>query len=266
MPAPVFLPVRRTDASSAPALPAAMPSARPGCVVPFGPAHLQPMPDGSLFEPDTRTLFAADVHVGKAEAFRRLGVPVPGATSDASLARLTAAMARCRPRRLIVLGDLLHARLPDAHPVHEALARWRYRHKAVSVELVVGNHDRKTGDVSARCGIATYAGDGPQGLQLCHEPDERDTGRFALCGHLHPVLHLRGRADSLRLRCFWFQPQLAVLPAFGAFTGGHPIQAALTDRLYAIDGEMVHALPTGFQTARRVSRGPAGPRSGGATR
>ena len=48
-----------------------------------------------------------------------------------------------------------------------------------------------------------------------------------LAGHWHPCASLGGRAhDRLRLPCFWLGAErtVGVLPAFGGFTGMHPIE------------------------------------------
>ncbi len=74
------------------------------------------LPQRAVFDPAERTLFVADVHFGKAAAFRALGAPVPKGTTADNLARLTALMEATGAARLVVLGDLLHARagLPPA--------------------------------------------------------------------------------------------------------------------------------------------------------
>lgn len=63
----------------------------------------------ALHWPRARTLFVADVHLGKTAAFRAGGVPLPGGTTAADLARLSAVLAATCAERLVVLGDLLHA-------------------------------------------------------------------------------------------------------------------------------------------------------------
>ena len=40
-----------------------------------------------------RDRLVADAHIGKAQSFRRLGVPVPGGTTAATLQRLSRAVA-----------------------------------------------------------------------------------------------------------------------------------------------------------------------------
>ena len=77
------------------------------------------------------------------------------------------------------------------------------------------------------------------GLALCHHPAGH-AGRYALAGHLHPCVSVGGRAnDHLRLPCFHFTEHVGVLPAFGAFTGMHPIEPSSADRVYAIAEDRV---------------------------
>ncbi|MFN7780785.1 MAG: phosphoesterase, partial [Betaproteobacteria bacterium] len=76
----------------------------------------------------SRTLVVADAHFGKAAAFRARGVPVPQGTTTANLARLTTAIEAIRPRTLVFLGDLFHARESHAPATLAALAQWRAVH------------------------------------------------------------------------------------------------------------------------------------------
>ena len=211
------------------------------------------MPDGSVFDPVTSSLMVADVHVGKAEVFRRSGVPVPAMTSSQTLHRLSGSIAACRPNSLIVLGDLIHGRLPATHPVFDLLAAWREQHRGVTVSLLRGNHDHRSGDPPSHCGIEIWpAGQMLGNWQLCHEPDEALPGKgIAICGHVHPVIRLRSAHDALRVRCFWSRPGLLVVPAFGVFTGGHAISPDDTDQVFVLDGQNVRALPMSKHSRRR---------------
>ena len=55
---------------------------------------------------------------------------------------------------------------------------------------------------------------------------------------LGPVLGPAQRAPDALLRCFWLGRAVGVLPAFGRFTGMHPITRQPGDRVYAIAGDM----------------------------
>lgn len=200
--------------------------------------------DKAVWWPARRTLLVADLHFGKAATFRALGVPVPRGTTSATLAALDALLARWPAERLVVLGDFLHGAHAHAPATLAALARWRARHAGLALTLVRGNHDERAGDPPAALGIEVV-GEPLRigGLALCHHPRAL-AGAYTLAGHLHPCVSLGGRAhDRLRLACFHFRAELAVLPAFGSFTGMHPVRRAPGDRIFAIaDGDVV-ALP-----------------------
>lgn len=213
-----------------------------------GGARLVPLPERALWLPDAALLLVADAHFGKAQSFRRLGVPVPEATTAGTLARLDAALARCEGvRGLVFLGDLLHAARGRGAATLEAVARWRDRHAGLALTLVRGNHDGHAGDPPPDWGVACvdepFAAPGLPGLALCHQPDAVP-GRYVLAGHVHPAVVLGGRAHQrLRLPCFHFGPEVGVLPAFGEFTGSHVMDRGPLDRVFACTGDGIVALP-----------------------
>lgn len=209
--------------------------------------RLQLRPERAVFLPDRGTLLVADVHVGKAQSFRRLGVPVPNGTTNATLAALSALLAATQADRVVFLGDFLHSAHAQAPATLAALARWRGQHARLALTLVRGNHDRRAGDPHAALGIEGV--DEPLllgGLALCHHPQTLP-GRYVLAGHWHPCVSVGGRArDRLRLPCYWFGDEqvrpLGVLPAFGAFTGMHTIDRQAGDRVWAVGDERVVAV------------------------
>jgi uncharacterized protein len=64
-----------------------------------------------------------------------------------------------------------------------------------------------------------------------------------LAGHLHPCITVGRGIDRLRLPCFHFGANVGVLPAFGVFTGMHPIDRAPGDRVFVVADNAVHELP-----------------------
>ncbi|WKB54743.1 ligase-associated DNA damage response endonuclease PdeM [Eleftheria terrae] len=211
----------------------------------FGGERLLLLPEKAVFLPEHATLLVADVHIGKAQAFRRLGVPVPHGTTGETLQRLSALLERTAARRLVFLGDFLHSAAAHAPATLAALHQWRERHLRQQLVLVRGNHDDRAGDPPASLGIECV--DEPwrlAGLALCHHP-RSVPGAVALAGHLHPCVRLGGRAlDRLRLPCFWFSAELGVLPAFGSFTGMHAVHPLPHDRVFvAADGRVAELPP-----------------------
>ncbi|HEY2559790.1 MAG TPA: ligase-associated DNA damage response endonuclease PdeM [Caldimonas sp.] len=201
------------------------------------------LPAKAAFLAASRTLLVADAHIGKAVTFRALGVPVPRGTTTETLDSLSALVAAWRARRIVFLGDFLHSAHAHAAATLGALARWRRAQAALELVLVRGNHDDRAGDPPPYLDIRVV--DEPfefEGFALCHHPRPR-RGAYVLAGHLHPCVGIGGRAfDHLRLPCFWLGDDVGVLPAFGAFTGMHPIRVGATDRVFAIADGAVAAL------------------------
>ena len=204
-------------------------------------------PQRAAWLPEAGLLLVADVHFGKAASFRRLGVPVPRGTTEANLTRMDSLLSGLPGvRRIVFLGDFLHAVSGRAPATLQALQAWRKRHAGLALTLVRGNHDSHAGDPPAALGIGVVAEPWLHaGLALCHDPaTPRPDGLVAVAGHLHPVTRLGRGFEALRLPCFHARADgVLVLPAFGEFTGGAMVQAAAGEALYPVTDEQVVALP-----------------------
>jgi len=200
--------------------------------------------DRALLWTRARTLFVADVHLGKAAAFRAGGVPVPRGSTANDLARLAALIEASGATRLVVLGDFLHAKAGVVPALDAAFRAWRDAHRLLAVVLVRGNHDANAGDPPAAWGIDVVGE--PHALPpflACHAPVSPRTG-YALCGHVHPGVRLTGRAGaSVRLPCFVLGRRRAILPAFGRMTGLALVAPAADETVVAIAGGELFRLP-----------------------
>lgn len=198
----------------------------------------------ALVWPDRHMLCVADLHFGKAAAFRALGQPVPSGTTADNLRRLDALLAVWPTRRLVFLGDFLHARGARTPEVLAQLQAWRARHPQLACTLVRGNHDRHAGDPPSQLGIDAV--DEPwllHPLALRHHPVAMP-GHHVLAGHEHPVFRLQGRGrQQLRLPCFHHTRAMTVLPSFGDFTGGMPVATGPDSQLFVTDGTAVWPIP-----------------------
>lgn len=202
------------------------------------------LPERALYWPRLATLIVADLHWGKADTFRAASIPIPGPLTDDDLARLATLITRTNARRVVVLGDLLHARAGRTLQTLAAVEQWRATIPNVDLLLVRGNHDTHAGDPPAEWRIECV--DAPYPLApfvLAHHPAPSPDG-YVLAGHLHPAVNLRGRGDSLRLPCFWFGNEIGVLPSFGSFTGSATIRPNPADRVFVIAGSTVLSIPT----------------------
>jgi DNA ligase-associated metallophosphoesterase len=200
------------------------------------------LPERAVFWPRACTLVVADVHWGKAATFRAAGIPIPGGTTGEDLARLDAALYRTGARRLVVLGDLFHARAGRiATRTLAELRGWRERCTRLEIQLVRGNHDRHAGDPPEDLRINCV--NSPAFLPpfvLRHEPRDSSEG-YTLAGHLHPAVVVSGPAlQRERLPCFLVRPRVTVLPAFGSFTGTASVIPEPADHAFVVvDGEVL---------------------------
>jgi DNA ligase-associated metallophosphoesterase len=193
------------------------------------------LPEKALYWPEQQALLIADVHFGKAAAYRSLGQPVPQGTTARNIEVIDRLLTKLPCRQLIFLGDFLHGPGSHAAGTLDALAEWRARHIDLPVTLIRGNHDKRAGDPPVSLNIRVVSEPlllGPFALQ--HEPDPHPE-RHVLAGHVHPVYRLNGRGrQRLRLACFKLGERLSLLPAFGAFTGGYSIDKDDNCRIFVI--------------------------------
>lgn len=203
------------------------------------------LPDRAVWQGETRTLWIADLHLGKAASFRALGQPAPRGTTRENLARLGALIDKHAARRLVVLGDFFHARAGRTAALLAQLRDWRESRELLECVVIRGNHDLHAGDAPADCGFVSvdepFALGSVEGWHHIEGGDEKASGPLLLSGHLHPVARLSGPGrDSLRLPCFCLGGRRAVLPSFGEFTGGHPVDANAWDEVVVTTGECLY--------------------------
>jgi DNA ligase-associated metallophosphoesterase len=199
------------------------------------------LPERALFWPGACALVVADLHWGKAAAFRSAGIPIPGGATRRDLDRLDSAILRTGARRLVVLGDLFHARAGRvATRTLANLRTWRAGRESLEIQLVRGNHDRHAGDPPPDLRVNCL--DAPAFLPpfvLRHEPSVTDAG-YTLAGHVHPGVVLTGRGlFRERLPCFVVGDRAAVLPAFGSFTGLGTVTPGPEERVYVVTEDEV---------------------------
>lgn len=227
-----------------------------GCPLTHGGVPLVLLAGRVVWWERTATLLVADLHLGKVTAFAAGGLPMDAELglriARADLDRLGTLLAATAARRLIILGDLLHARGSRDPALFEVVASWRQQWSHVEMLLIRGNHDERAGDPPPDWAMpAVNEGLIESGLELRHIP-RQPGGRNApapvvpsVCGHLHPVVALAdlpGCGSSReRTGCFALDAQTRelVLPAFGSFTGGARMAPRAGQRLFVIAGQRV---------------------------
>lgn len=191
----------------------------------------------ALYWPSRETLVVADLHWGKGATFRRAGIPIPAGTTADDLERLDQALERTNARRLLVLGDLYHARAGRRSPAAlAALSAWRERHGDLDILLIRGNHDRQAGDPARELTIECIDEPFVEGpFEFRHHPVPASE-RYVLHGHLHPLVRVAGA----HLPAFILKPGFGILPAFGSFTGGAMVELGPdADLVVIVEGELL---------------------------
>ena len=202
------------------------------------------LPERAMLLPDRGVLLVADLHLGKAETYRSLGVPMPEGIAEESLERLERAIVRTRPERVVVLGDLVHCEEGMEDPIIEVMDRWRHR-VTLPISLIGGNHDANV--AIPRSWRIDDDGDarrlGP--FILRHEPRSRtEAGNpeepFLIAGHLHPVLSMGTGARRVLAHAFVVDVHQAILPAFTPFARGARVTPDEHRTVHAVaDGTVV---------------------------
>lgn len=191
---------------------------------------------GALFWDDERLLIVSDLHLEKGSSFARRGILLPPYDTAATLARLASVVARYHPRRVIALGDSFHdagAHVRLAGSDRDAIAAMQAGRDWI---WIAGNHDPEP-PATLRGSVASEIVVGP--VCFRHEP----TGASGeIAGHLHPKARVATRGRSIERRCIASDGVRAVMPSFGAYTGGLSIRDRAFERIFATPAFTVHLL------------------------
>jgi DNA ligase-associated metallophosphoesterase len=198
------------------------------------------LPQKAFFWVEEFTLLLSDIHFGKTATFRAAGIAIPEGSTTDDLKRLSDAVELTNAKKIIFLGDLIHHRTGKTRLITEQLKNWIEERPNREFVLITGNHDKSSDGISEIPQIKVVDELIIRNKFLLRHHPESQKGFFVICGHLHPAVRLRGTGhDSLRLACTHFSKNMAVLQAFGSFTGTSIIRPEPGDTVFmAHDGEV----------------------------
>jgi DNA ligase-associated metallophosphoesterase len=203
---------------------------------------------GVFFWKERSMLLISDVHLGKVSHFRKFGAAVPQQAVQKNFESMNTAIQYFNPKTIVFMGDLFHSSLNKEWELFEIWATGQ----SSSIILVSGNHDIISPLKYEELGIQVMEELILDNFLLTHHPEERD-GFFNFCGHIHPAIKLTGLGkQTVRLLCFYKSPIQLILPAFGAFTGSHTLQAKKDCEVFALLGDGV--LPVTLTESKRKGR------------
>ncbi|MFK7734454.1 MAG: ligase-associated DNA damage response endonuclease PdeM [Pirellulaceae bacterium] len=209
------------------------------------------LPERGIYWPAEDTLIVSDTHFGKDATFRASSIAVPAGPTLATIASLDQMLEECGASRLLILGDLFHARSSFSKETVSALDDFFARHRGLRCSVTLGNHDYRLAAqqltaLTERWNIDCHDELAIQGIDFLHHPKSvaqaEQAGETHWCsGHLHPAVAVGDRSDRLgKLACFWSYGRQFVLPAVGHFTGSHRVQPKRQDGVWVIaDGEVL---------------------------
>src|SRR6266404_3496886 len=190
----------------------------------------------ALFHQTECWLAVADLHFGYELSQRAAGrlVPMWGMASISD--RLSALMNEYEPRRLIILGDLVH----DKSAAREAARLLRDLAAHCDVVVVAGNHDRQLGGH-----VEMVESWQTKRFHFHHGHRAADAaGRIQIIGHHHPAVVITDGA-GLRLKCPAFVQQSTcwIMPAFSPWASGVQWTPEESSRVWFCTEDRVFPLP-----------------------
>jgi uncharacterized protein len=225
----------------------------------FGGETLTLLAQKAVVWPREKTLFIADIHLGKAASFRAAGLAVPSGHSQDDIAQIEQLVLAHDIAHLVVLGDLVHNRASYTPSLDAAMRAFVMRLPRLKKTLVIGNHDSSAGHPPMEWGfqcIEDFLRLTP--FHCLHEPknwaingkvtEKRplldETASCALAGHIHPAAWVRTAREAVNLPCFWQSRTQLVLPSFGKLTGRYIVEPHAVDVTYVVTGQQIFRNPT----------------------
>jgi DNA ligase-associated metallophosphoesterase len=198
-------------------------------------------PEGMLYWERMKTLIGADIHLGQVCPSGERAIDASEEAARIDLKRLTKATETTGAHRLVLLGDLVDARVGLNSRTAAHVSGWRAHHPGLEILHIRGNHDFAVGDPPQVWEMTSV--DEPyleKPFVLRHYPRRSPDG-YTLAGHLHPgVIHTGADGQKRRLRSFVFGEDLGLIPAFGICTESWTIKPRKGDRVYVlVDNEVV---------------------------
>lgn len=194
------------------------------------------LPEKVIWWQAQKMLIIADVHLGKGMHFRKAGIPLPLLSQQKDFVVLESILQTEGLETVVFLGDLFHS---SYNSEWELLGDILKKYDHLKFVLVQGNHDILHHHQYRRFGFDVFdlLKIGP--FIFSHEPLTTPAA-YNIYGHIHPGIRMVGGGrQSIKLPCFFFSSQYAVLPSFGQLTGLYALAPKKTDTIFAIaDGKV----------------------------
>lgn len=205
----------------------------------LGKKIYQLLNEKALFCAADATLIIADLHLGKAQHFRKNGLYLPQKSAEKDYERLTFLINSLSPKRVILLGDLFHSTYNQEWNLFCDFVK---SFSTIEFVLVLGNHDilekEHYKNVCSKIVEGTWEEDD---VIFSHHPLKKiPEKKICIAGHLHPGIVLYGKGkQSIKLPCFYLYKNQLIVPAFGSLTGLQLIVPEKDAKVYVVTTNIV---------------------------
>ena len=190
----------------------------------------------AIIWPAKKALIIADLHLGKVTHFRNAGIPLPKEIEKDNFDRFSYLLLNNDIEVVYILGDLFHS---DYNDQWARFIEFLSLFPDLQFHLIMGNHDILSVDNYQADNLKTYIELDCPPFSFTHKPSQHPK-LYNMCGHIHPSIIMKGKGlQQLRLACFHFGAESAILPAFGAFTGTYNISPIEEDNVYVVTQEAI---------------------------
>jgi len=179
-------------------------------------------------------LVIADLHLGKAQHFRKHGIAVPVSVTETNYAKLQELIYLYDPVEIIFLGDLFHSKKNTSF---NQFAEFRRRFPKIQFSLTIGNHDIYAIEEYQKIGMICRREIIKDDIIFIHDEEhlhKNESEYYSISGHIHPAIRLKLGIDKKSIPAFFIGAKRALLPSYGGFTGFHCIKPKSSDKVYGL--------------------------------
>ncbi|UYQ91842.1 ligase-associated DNA damage response endonuclease PdeM [Chitinophaga horti] len=204
----------------------------------FREQHWRVSSGKGLYWEEERALIVSDLHLGKSAHFRKAGIAIPANIVQEDLFCLQKLVVHYNPQKVIIVGDMFHSSVNNEVQYFKI---WRRQFSQLQFDLITGNHDIMDEQVYDELEICRYDSLTLGNIHFVHDAADADAaGKYVLSGHIHPGVRMFGYGrQSMRLACFYFGREYAVLPAFSHFTGMYMVDPQPGDPVFVLADKKV---------------------------
>lgn len=185
--------------------------------------------DLCLYLKKQRILVIADLHIGFEEMLNKEGILIPRHQLKDITARLNSIFSKCRPKTIVINGDLKHEfGTISEQEWRDTLRMIDYLAREGRLVLVKGNHDTILGPISKKRNIELVDYYRTGDVLIAHGDDIVDGKcKTLIIGHEHPAVSLKEAGRVEKYKCFlkgkWKRKNLIVMPSMNTVTEGTDI-------------------------------------------